>query len=140
MQETPAAGRMKPDRRVAGDLLSAPGLQPPASSLQLPALDTPAIRDLMWRSAGLFRTREGLQEAFARLELAYADARIRVRSNPSDGDSWRHFNLLTVARLIARAALRREESRGGHFRADFPDRNDREWKFHVVEWGDGVMG
>jgi len=40
---------------------------------------------------------------------------------------------LTVARLIARAALRREESRGGHFRADFPDRNDRDWRFHAVD-------
>jgi L-aspartate oxidase len=137
MQETPAAGRMKPDRRVAGDLFPASSPQPPASSPQPPAsssLQPPAsIRDLMWRSAGLFRTREGLQDAFTRLDQAYAAERIRVRSNPSDGDSWRHFNLLTVARLIARAALRREESRGGHFRADFPDRNDREWRFHAVD-------
>jgi L-aspartate oxidase len=94
----------------------------------------------MWRSAGLFRTREGLQDAFTRLEQAYAAERIRVRSNPSDGDSWRHFNLLTVARLIARAALRREESRGGHFRADFPDRNDRDWRFHALELGNWVIG
>jgi L-aspartate oxidase len=149
MQETPAVGRMKPDRRFAGDPVPASSLQsqasslqppasslqPPASSLQSPAaLDTPAIRDLMWRSAGLFRTRDGLQDAFTRLERAYAAERIRVRSNPSDGDSWRHFNLLTVARLISRAALRREESRGGHFRADFPDRNDRDWRFHAVDW------
>jgi L-aspartate oxidase len=136
MQETPAAGRMKPDRRVAGELVTASSPQPPASSSQAPAfsLQPPAsIRDLMWRSAGLFRTREGLQDAFTRLEQASAAERIRVRSNPSDGDSWRHFNLLTVARLIARAALRREESRGGHFREDFPDRNDREWRFHAVD-------
>ena len=147
MQETPAAGRMKPDRRVAGDLLPASSPQPSASSPQPPAssLQPPdSIRDLMWRSAGLFRTREGLQDAFTRLEQAYAAERIRVRSNPSDGDSWRHFNLLTVARLIARAALRREESRGGHFRADFPDRNDRDWRFHMVdqsrESGNRVIG
>jgi L-aspartate oxidase len=141
MREPPAVGRMKPDRRVAGDLLPASSLQPPAPSLQPPAsslpdatvLDTPAIRDLMWRSAGLFRTRNGLEDAFTRLDRAYAAERIRVRSNPSDGDSWRHFNLLTVARLIARAALRREESRGGHFRADFPDRNDRDWRFHAID-------
>ncbi len=46
---------------------------------------------------------------------------------------WRAFNLLTVARLIARAALRREESRGGHFRADFPERDDLHWKVHLVD-------
>ena len=45
---------------------------------------------------------------------------------------WRRFNLLTVARLIARAALRREESRGGHFREDFPARDDLHWQVHLV--------
>ena len=39
-------------------------------------------------------------------------------------DDWRRRNLVTVALLIARAALRREESRGGHFRQDFPARDD----------------
>jgi succinate dehydrogenase/fumarate reductase flavoprotein subunit len=38
-----------------------------------------------------------------------------------------------VARLIARAALRREESRGGHFRADFPQRDDRNWIRHLAD-------
>ena len=46
---------------------------------------------------------------------------------------WRQRNLVTVARLIARAALRREESRGGHFRADFPERDDVHWQVHAVE-------
>jgi L-aspartate oxidase len=143
MQETPAVGRLKPDRRVARDPFLASDLRPSASSLQPPAssLDPPAsIRELMWRSAGLFRTRDGLQEAYTRLERDHAAVRMRVRSNPSDGDSWRHFNLLTVARLIVRAALRREESRGGHFRADFPDRNDRDWRFHAIDLENRVIG
>jgi L-aspartate oxidase len=127
MQQAPAVGRMKPDRRQAGDRGPQPLVRDPH------ALDISAVRDLMWRSAGLFRTREGLEDAFTRLEQADAAERIRLRDNPTDGASWRHFNLLTVARLITRAALRREESRGGHFRADFPDRNDRDWKFHAVD-------
>ena len=96
------------------------------------SMSTAVVRDLMWRSAGLFRTRERLQDAVARLDEAYAAERIRLRSDASDDDGWRHFNLLTVARLIARAALGREESRGGHFREDFPERDDLNWKFHAV--------
>ena len=38
-----------------------------------------------------------------------------------------------TARLIARAALRRTESRGGHYRSDFPQRDDIHWRIHVVD-------
>ena len=76
---------------------------------------------LMWRSVGLFRTREGLAG-----RGRHAGARGRRRRRPLDRRRrGADRNLLTVARLIARAALRREESRGGHFRADFPARDDR---------------
>jgi len=95
-------------------------------------MSTAVVRDLMWWAAGLFRTRQRLQDAVMRLDAAYASERIRLPSAASDDDWWRHFNLLTVARLIARAALAREESRGGHFRQDFPDRDDRNWRFHAV--------
>ena len=57
----------------------------------------------------------------------------RPDAPPCDPDAWRLFNLVTVARLIARAALRRQESRGAHFRQDFPKRNDERWKIHVVD-------
>jgi L-aspartate oxidase len=48
-------------------------------------------------------------------------------------DEWRRYNLITVARLVARAALRRQESRGGHYRADFPARDDLHWKVHLCD-------
>ncbi len=45
------------------------------------------------------------------------------------------MNLLTVARLIARAALRREESRGAHYRDDYPQRDDINWLRRIAERG-----
>lgn len=100
-------------------------------------MDAAAIRDLMWRSAGLFRTRERLVEAVARLEAARGHAHEAAsRGTGHDDEAWRLRNLATVALLVARAALRREESRGGHFRADFPDRDDVHFKVHLVEQPD----
>ena len=100
-------------------------------------LDSTAVRDLMWRSAGLFRTREGLVDAVRRLDTAHA-TQLRSIDLPSrsSADDWRRFGLLTVALLIARAALRREESRGGHFREDFPSRDDLHWQVHLVDQRD----
>jgi L-aspartate oxidase len=96
-------------------------------------LETDDIRVLMWRAAGLFRTRAGLADAVDRLDRSYLDARRKMDATVSVAAEWRRFNLLTVARLVARAALRREESRGGHFREDFPVRDDLHWRIHVVD-------
>ncbi len=123
MQQPPAPGHLKGDRVVA----RGSWLLPPRPALAGPPPGVESIRDLMWRCAGLFRTRADLQAASALL-----DSLQEHRFEASPGDA-RLRNLITVARLIARAALRREESRGGHFRADFPSRDDRAWRIHVVD-------
>jgi succinate dehydrogenase/fumarate reductase flavoprotein subunit len=87
----------------------------------------------MWRAAGLFRTRQGLQDAVERLDQAYDDTRRDMNQTTADASDWRRFNLLTVSRLVVRAALRREESRGGHFREDFPIRDDLHWRVHLAD-------
>ena len=96
------------------------------------------VQDLMWRQVGLFRDREGLLQALAVLDPAWraVDARI-AGGEPLDAAAWREASILTVGRLIARAALRREESRGGHFRADFPKRDDIHWKRRASETREG---
>ncbi|PWT80645.1 MAG: L-aspartate oxidase, partial [Blastocatellia bacterium] len=140
MQKAPVSAPLKSDRRAPAPLKhddqaatrASPG--DPASPDQAGMdLDVSSIRDLMWRSAGLFRTRAGLQPALSRLNAAYDHEQGSKATAASAGAYWRRFNLITVARLIMRAALRREESRGGHFRADFPERDDRKWKVHIVD-------
>ena len=91
----------------------------------------------MWSSAGLFRTRDHLADAVARLEGAYETAARRAAAAaPASADACRVLNLTLVARLIARAALQREESRGAHYREDFPARDDLHWKVHLTDQRD----
>jgi L-aspartate oxidase len=140
MQQPRRAAASKPDHVDAESAEARAVFKPshaaaPASggSSQPAVMTSEAVRTLMWHSAGLFRSRTALSEAVAAVEAAYRAGRPAVESAPLDPDGWRSFNLLTVACLIARAALRREESRGGHFRQDFPERDDPRWRIHVTE-------
>ncbi|HEV2708447.1 MAG TPA: L-aspartate oxidase [Pyrinomonadaceae bacterium] len=86
------------------------------------------VRRLMWERVGILRTRESLERALREFEQI-ARAPLRPPSR----------NFLTVAMLVARAALWREESRGAHFRADFPAREDARWRTHSVQRADAAI-
>lgn len=130
MQQAMRAAALKPDRAMA----TSPAQTLPVDRIgSHRSLDTMAIRSLMWRGAGLFRSREALADAVRQLDEAYAAAIVIAGPAAFTAEQWRHYNLLTVARLVARAALRREESRGGHFRADFPARDDLHWRVHLCD-------
>jgi len=87
----------------------------------------------MWRHAGLLRSRDTLDDLVTRLSSWWAHLSDVRASAPGDRDVRRLSSLVTVGLLIARAALRREESRGGHFRTDFPHRDDIHWQKHVSD-------
>ncbi len=96
-------------------------------------LEPVPLTRLMWEDVGLFRDREGLQRALAVLEPAWKQLDSLLNGQVLDPQDWRTVSILTVGRLIARGAFRREESRGGHYRADFPDRDDVHWKKRISE-------
>jgi L-aspartate oxidase len=123
------AGGQRPD---VGDLKPEPVGQRPGGRIAL--LDAREVQTLMWRQVGLFRVRDGLDQTLAQLEPAWTELDGWLRNGGAlDANGWRAASILTVGRLIARAALRREESRGGHYRDDYPSRDDIHWKRRVSE-------
>jgi L-aspartate oxidase len=107
------------------------GAEPRRSSIDLPSSDD--VRALMWSHCGLLRDGDRMEVAIGRLEAWHSLVRTAPASKMSAREFRRVRSIVTVGLLIARAALRRQESRGGHFRSDFPDRDDIKWQKHVSD-------
>ena len=93
----------------------------------------------MWRDAGLLRDRAGLLRAQHCLHAlgeraAYSAKPLEAAAHTRAATELR--NLLDVGSLIVRSALAREESRGAHFRIDFPQREDAHYARHSLVLGD----
>lgn len=80
------------------------------------------VRRLMWERVGILRSQQSLERALSEFDQI-GRARLPVASR----------NFLTVAALVARAALWRTESRGAHYRVDFPARDDARWRVHSIQ-------
>jgi len=85
------------------------------------------IRRIMWESVGIIRDGKKLRDAVQRLEVY--KMQLSMESLQSELTEIR--NMVWVAWICASAALAREESRGAHFRSDFPVRNDQKWACHM---------
>lgn len=124
----------RPPAKLRGlELVEGPGADAAAGGAPaFPAVA--AIRDTMWRKVGLFRTHDTLEAAVQSLEGPWRRAEAHLRGGGTfDADGWRTMNLLTVALLVARAARRRQESRGAHYRDDYPARDDIHWQKRIAE-------
>lgn len=86
------------------------------------------LQDIMWQRVGIIRDEASLKEANAMVEEIYNG--LAMGSSPLD--YYEAINMLTVARVIIQAALWRKESRGAHWRADYPKRDDRRWIKHLT--------
>lgn len=119
--------------RVARDLIGVAPLKvvpavkkwtvPPFSDRGAAQVAADRVREVMWLDAGIARTAKKLRAAVKDL------AEIEERLPPGATEE---LNLVQTARLIVEAALRRKESRGGHYRSDFP-RARRNWRGRHIE-------
>lgn len=102
------------------------------------------MQNCMTDRVGIFRSGEHLQSAVDELQrLLVRAAGVRVYSsargiNPELVAAYRVEKMLKLALCVAYGALQREESRGAHYREDFPLRNDRDWlKRTLARWDEG---
>jgi L-aspartate oxidase len=121
-----AAALAEPDEYRAVPLENA-ATEPHAEPLNLADIRN-SLRSLMWRSAGV--KSEGPQLAEA-AETIRRWCRYVLSRQLSDPAGWELQNMLTVASLMVESDLAREESRGVHLRADFPERDDVHWRRHL---------
>ena len=120
--------------RVARDMIALPGIAgaPRKKAWEAPVLRdrgaaqvaADAVRNVMWTHVGIDRTAKGLREGLALL----ADIETRLPEGATE-----EANMIETARLIAAGALQRKESRGGHFRSDFPH-TVRKWRGRHIEF------
>ncbi|HRN53311.1 MAG TPA: FAD-binding protein, partial [Gemmatimonadaceae bacterium] len=120
--------------RVARDMVNQPRLPrvPRASDWEVPRLrDRGAaqvaadeIRSVMWAHVSIDRDATGLRAAKKALDA--------IRSRLAAGAT-EEINMVDTAKLIVDSALLRRESRGGHFRSDFPKPKNK-WRGRHIEW------
>jgi L-aspartate oxidase len=103
--------------------LENPPVPPASEHLDLQDVRN-SLKSLVWRAAGVRRTAEGLKEAAGTIDRWQRYALAQQFSHP---EGWELQNMLTVARVLIGAALRREESRGVHLRSDFPEQDNQRW-------------
>lgn len=121
--------------RVARDMITTPrsdAPKRPAERWDVPPLgdrgaaqvSADSVRTLMWEHAAIDRNARGLRNCIAALD----DLHERLDEGMTE-----ERNMCETAQLVAGAALRRKESRGGHFRSDFPKAKG-EWRGKHIEW------
>ncbi|ADG81106.1 L-aspartate oxidase [Thermincola potens] len=85
------------------------------------------IREVMWDNVGIIRNESGLRQALDWFEKSEHILEQQIK----DICYVPVVNMLVLGKLIANAALQRKESRGGHFREDYPCPDDEHWKRHI---------
>lgn len=103
------------------------------------------MKEIMWEHVAIFRTGEGLKKAVDELEELYKEsANVKLENkelygNPELEEAYRVPKMLKLALCIAWGAYLRTESRGAHYREDYPKRDDLNWcKRTLTSWSEGA--
>ena len=81
------------------------------------------LQDIMWRGAGVYRSQETLENALKELDELKSGFHRSYKCISKEEYEFRE--MLSVAEMVIMSALKRKESRGAHYRTDFPDRNEK---------------
>jgi L-aspartate oxidase len=109
----------------------------PSTKTELDLTDVKSsLRSIMWRNAAIERNGDRLAETreiiafWSRyvMDKTFAPADMGEEAIPG----WELQNMLTACFLITTAAYTRTESRGAHYRVDYPDRDDEHWRLHLL--------
>jgi L-aspartate oxidase len=86
------------------------------------------LQELMWDKVGIIRTASNLTKAQQKIKQWKYLLELELKI----AEEFELVNLITLANLVILSALKREESRGAHYREDFPKRDDINWKKHII--------
>lgn len=98
------------------------------------------LRDVMWDYVGVFRDEDGIRTALSEIMKLREDAKkvyVLDKSKTYNTEFYNALelkNMLDLALVIASTALNRKESRGAHYRLDFPERDDTNWLKHTIAY------
>lgn len=110
---------------------------PPSTKTELDITDVKSsLRSVMWRNVGIERDGQALAETREIIAFwaRYVMDKVFWPQDPGNAAlaGWEIQNMLTVSSLIATAAFTRTESRGCHFRQDYPKLDDSHWRLHLL--------
>ncbi len=100
---------------------------------QTPKTLSRLLKEVMWQKSGIVRHRDSLEEALQRIEA------FRSPDSKSQVTKWAQLirylefqNMLLISEMVCRAALFRTESRGSHYRRDYPEEDNNNWLKNIV--------
>lgn len=111
---------------------------PKSTKTELDIIDVKSsLRSVMWRNVGIERTGDRLAET--REIIAFWSRYVMDKvfdphtlGEPTAVQGWEVQNMLAICALVTSAAYTRTESRGAHFRMDYPKRDDSHWRLHLL--------